>query len=187
MEKTLQQDPTNCLRIVLYGPESTGKTTLAKALAAAYSTTWAAEFARDYLQKKWDETQTVCTQEDLITIAQGQLATENKALKEAKKVVFCDTNILVTQVWSETHFDGYCDPRIQAWARNFHYDYYFLTAIDVPWQADDLRDRPHQRAAMFNSFKAKLREKKLPFSVLEGSHEARMEKAKTQINELLQQ
>lgn len=187
MEKTIQQEPTDCLRIVLYGPESTGKTTLAKALADEYKTTWVAEFARDYLQRKWDETKTVCTQEDLIVIAQGQLAAENKALKNAKNIVFCDTNIVVTQIWSETHFDGYCDPRIRAWAQRFHYDYYFLTATDVPWQADDLRDRPNQRAAMFNSFQNKLREKNLPFTVLEGSHEARMEKAKAQINELLKQ
>lgn len=187
MEKALQQDPTDCLKIVLYGPESTGKTTLARSLAAAYNTSWVPEYARDYLQKKWENTGEVCNLEDLIHIAQGQLEEENKAVKSAKKIVFCDTNILVTQLWSETHFEGYCDPRIIKWAQSFHYDYYFLTATDIPWEADDLRDRPNHRVAMFNAFQAKLREKNLPYTVLAGQHEVRMKKAMAQITQLLQQ
>jgi len=88
MEKKLQQQQTSCLRIVLYGPESTGKTTLAKALAAAYDTAWVPEFARDYLQQKWDQKKEVCDLEDLLHITEGQLQLENQALKTAKDFLF---------------------------------------------------------------------------------------------------
>ncbi len=154
MEKSLQQQDTDCLRIVIYGPESTGKTTLAKELAKEYQTRWVPEFARDYLQKKWDSKKELCSKEDLIQIVQGQMNEENRLVKKAKQFLFCDTNVLVTQIWSETHFDGYCDPRIQKWADTFH------------------------REQMYNSFKALLIKKKLSFTVLKGSHESRMEIAK---------
>ena len=55
MEKHIYQQKSDCLRIVLYGPESTGKTTLAKVLAKQFQTTWVPEFARNYLQEKWDK------------------------------------------------------------------------------------------------------------------------------------
>ncbi len=54
MEKNLRQTPSDCIRVALFGPESTGKTTLAKALATHYKTEWVPEFAREYLQQKWD-------------------------------------------------------------------------------------------------------------------------------------
>ena len=184
MEKSLQQQASDCLRIVIYGPESTGKTTLAKALAKDYQTQWVPEFARAYLQQKWDDTQEVCNKEDLLQIVKGQLAAENHALTTAKGLLFCDTNVLVTQVWSETHFEGYCDPKIRTCADTFHYDHYLLTDIDVPWKADDLRDRPQERKTMFDAFKALLVEKKVSYTLITGATEARMVQAKNAINNL---
>ena len=176
METTTQQ-PTDCLRIVLYGPESTGKTTLAKALAEHYQTDWVPEFARDFLQHKWDTQQEHCSLEDLITIAHGQLAAENAALKNASKFLFCDTNILVTKVWSETHFNGYCDPVIMDCSKKFNYDLYLLTGIDVPWVKDDLRDRPDNREEMFNFFKGQLDVNEIQYSVVSGGKEERLKRA----------
>ena len=101
--KLLQQQHSSLLRVVVFGPESTGKTTLCKDLAAHYNTLWVPEFARDFLQKKWDTTQEVCTLEDLLTIAQGQMDLENEALKNANKIFFCDTSknvdITITVLW----------------------------------------------------------------------------------------
>ena len=178
METNLQQQKSDCLRIVLYGPESSGKTTLAKALAKQFQTTWVPEFARNYLQEKWDQKKEVCSLEDLIIIAKGQINHENNLIKDAKEFLFCDTNVLITKAWSETHFNGYCAPEIQYWVDTFKYDHYFLTDIDVPWQADDLRDRPNSRKQMLDYFENILKNKKASYTLLKGNLNLRLEKAK---------
>ena len=178
METNLQQQKSDCLRIVLYGPESSGKTTLAKALAKQFQTTWVPEFARNYLQEKWDQKKEVCSLEDLIIIAKGQINQENNLIEDANKFLFCDTNVLITKAWSETHFNGYCAPEIQYWVDTFKYDHYFLTDIDVPWQADDLRDRPNSRKQMLDYFENILKNKKASYTLLKGNLNLRLEKAK---------
>ena len=183
--KLIQQQHSSLFRVVVFGPESTGKTTLCKDLAAHYKTLWVPEFARDYLQEKWDTTQEICTLEDLPTIAQGQMNSENEALKNASKVLFCDTNILVTQIWSETHFDGYCDPKIIAAVNQVHYDLYLLTEVDIPWEADDLRDRPNDREGMFEYFKVKLEEQNVAYEYIKGDRENRIKQATTAIDSII--
>ena len=71
MEKALEQIVSNCKKIVLFGPESTGKSTLAEALAEYYNTAFVPEYMRLYLQHKWNQERATCTKEDLIPIAQG--------------------------------------------------------------------------------------------------------------------
>jgi nicotinamide riboside kinase len=98
--------------------------------------------------------------------------------------LFCDTNILVTRVWSETHFGGYCHPQIKKWSEEWKYDYYFLTDIDVPWEADDLRDRPNNRQEMLSYFESVLQMNNYPYSYLSGSHELRMKTVETLLKTL---
>ena len=93
MEEKFKQQPTEIIKIAMFGPESTGKTTLASQLAVEFNTVWIPEFARDFLQYKWDLSQQICTQEDLIPIAIGQIKLENEALSNANKILFCDTNV----------------------------------------------------------------------------------------------
>ena len=185
MEKDFKQVPSNLLKVVIYGPESTGKTTLARQLAFHYQTTLVEEFARDYLQKKWDKKKEVCSRADLPIIVAGQIQSENEAIIKAKQILICDTNIVVTRVWSETHFKGYCDPQITASCKKFNYDYYLLTGIDIPWQKDDLRDRPNDRQMMFDYFKNTLDQLRENYSVLEGKQELRLQKAIAIIDKLL--
>lgn len=77
MEEALKQDDINIIKVVLFGPESTGKTTLSKQLARHYNTVWAPEYAREYLQDKWNNERKTCEPKDLIPIAIGQMALEN--------------------------------------------------------------------------------------------------------------
>ena len=177
MVKGIKQRKTNCKRIVIYGPESTGKTTLAYDLANHYKTSWVKEYAREYLQRKWDLYKEKCNLDDLINIALGQIREENKMIPKSKKFIFCDTNVLVTKVWSETYFSGYCPPQIKNILKLVKYDYYFLTNVDVPWVKDDLRDRPHNREKMFNYFKNQLDINKIQYSVVGGDEQERLKRA----------
>ncbi|KUJ60299.1 ATPase [Flavobacteriaceae bacterium CRH] len=176
MEKNLRQQKTTIIKIALFGPESTGKTTLAKQLAAYFETEWVPEFARDYLQKKWEENQHICDADDMLPIAYGQVALENQKLASSKKYLFCDTNLMVTKVFSEMYY-GFCDPLLNEAALEHDYDLFFLTDIDVPWEKDDIRDSPKGRETVFSVFKQTLIDTKKPFITLSGDKEFRLAKA----------
>ena len=85
-KKKLNMSNKNCLKVVLFGPESTGKTTLANHLAQHYKTNYVPEYARDYLQSKWDKYKDICSLEDLPIIVKGQKLLENNILKESNKI-----------------------------------------------------------------------------------------------------
>ncbi|MDC8002748.1 ATP-binding protein [Aureisphaera galaxeae] len=177
MEKTLRQIPSDCLKIVLFGPESSGKTTLAKALAEKYETEWVPEFMRGYLQEKWDLHGEHITKEDLIPIAQGQIRTENEKALSANSYLFCDTNLREMKVYCEYYYDGFCPEAILEACKNEQYDHYFLTQIDIPWEKDDLRDRPDDRLTLFRTFESELITNHLPYTLLEGTLEERIHAA----------
>ncbi|MFD2942814.1 DUF4301 family protein [Flavobacterium notoginsengisoli] len=183
MEKDLRQQKTAIIKIALFGPESTGKTTLAKQLADYYKTEWVPEFARDYLQEKWEENKHICVADDMMPIAYGQTALENKKLETANKYLFCDTNLMVTKVFSEMYY-GFCDPLLDEAAKKHEYDLFFLTDIDVPWEKDDIRDTPEGRETVFSVFKQTLIDTKKPFITLSGNKECRLKKAVSIINDL---
>lgn len=185
MEKTLSQQPSNCIKVVLFGPESTGKTTLSRALADHFGALWVPEYARAYLQNKWDLEQKSCEPSDLLPIAIGQMKLENVAASKTNKLLFCDTNLLETKVYSEVYYDGYCDPIINYYAKKNCYNLYFLCDIDIPWVADDLRDKPHERKNMFLAFESALQKQDLPYITLSGSKTNRIKNAVNHINHLL--
>ena len=127
MDKNLKQNASNCLKIVLFGPESTGKTTLAIELAKIYNTLWVPEFAREYLQKKWNDSATICEIEDILPIVIGQIQLENNLLIKANKILFCDTNILETKIYAESYYKNYSDKTLNEAVANLNYTLYFLT------------------------------------------------------------
>ena len=97
-----------------------------------------------------------CEKKDLWAIAKGQEKLENEISKKANRVLFCDTNLLQTKLYSEIYYEGYCDPRIEKSATENYYDLYFLCDVDIPWVPDDLRDKPNERVIMFKAFKKEL-------------------------------
>ncbi|MDT0689928.1 DUF4301 family protein [Salegentibacter sp. F188] len=185
MEERLAQRPSSCIKIVLFGPESTGKTTLASQLAEHYNTPWVKEYMREYLQEKWDEERNICQPEDLLPIAEGQMKRENELAAIAGDLLICDTDLLELKVYAEAYYNGYCPQLLLKPALNHHYDLYFLTYIDVKWTPDDLRDKPDDRIGMFERFKAALEQNNKPFVVLKGNEEERFKTAVSIIDKQL--
>ena len=187
MEENLQQlakfGPTPIIKIAIFGPESTGKTTLATQLAEYYKTVWVAEYARDYLQEKLDSGRGICDLEDMLPIAYGQTKLENESAMIANKYLFCDTNLLVTKVFSELYYD-FCHLSLDQAARLHEYDLFFLTDIDVPWEEDGLRDSPNGRETVFEVFKQSLIDNEKPFITISGDKETRLKIAVAIIEDL---
>ncbi len=173
MEKDLKQLNSDIIKVVINGPESTGKTTLTKQLAEYFNTEYVPEFARDYLQEKWDLKKEICSKEDLLVIVKEQLNLENELSSKANKVLLLDTNIITTVNWSITHFDGFCDPWIIRQTEFLEYDHYLITNIDFPWVKDDLRDRPNERENMLSSLINQHDIRGLKYSIISGVKDVR--------------
>ena len=183
--KQTRNQPAELIKVVLYGPESTGKTTLAKQLATHYNTFWVPEYMREFLQKKWDSEKKLVQKEDLIPIAKGQMRLENELSEKVNDLLICDTNLLELKVYSEYYYNGFCPPEIKNEATKNNYSIYFLTYVDTPWEADDLRDRPENREEMFRIFEAELKKQGFPYKILEGNEKERFNKAVGIIDALL--
>jgi nicotinamide riboside kinase len=165
------------LKIVLIGPESTGKTTLAKQLAAHYGAVYVEEFARTYINNLNRD----YTESDLYVIAKGQMALEDRAAdecakKECPKLFFLDTNLIVLKIWSLNAYQR-CDEWILNEIEKRSYDLYFLCGIDVPWEYDEQREHPHLREYFYRIYKKELLDRKVKFVELCGSQEERLKKA----------
>lgn len=185
MEEKLKQHPSNCLKVVLFGPESTGKTTLSRQLARYYNSVWVPEYARAYLQNKWNNERKTCQPEDLLPIAEGQMKLENELAQKTDSVLICDTDLLETKVYSEAYYIGKCDPVLEKYALENTYNLYFLTYIDTPWEADDLRDKPNEREVMFKAFQDELIKQNKPYILLKGNKQERLKTAISNIDNLL--
>lgn len=173
------------LKVVLFGPESTGKTTLAKLLAKHYQTEWVPEYMREYLEEKWRSTEELISKDDLIPIANGQLKSEQEALKRVESLLICDTDLLEIKVYSEYYYDGFCPKEIIEQATNNKPDIYLLMYIDTVWEADMLRDRPNNRQEMFEIFENELIKQDFPYRVLVGGKKERFDRAVAIIDNLL--
>lgn len=170
------------LRVALVGPESSGKTTLAQALATQYHTDWVAEYARTYLAKHGNS----YTASDIVAIAEGQFAAEDAAAMRSQPLLFCDTEALVCKIWME-HRYGYCHERIAQAFLQRPYALFLLCRPDFAWEYDPLRELPdaEARETLFNQYEAALIAAKKPYIVVSGSLTTRIAQAKTALNPFL--
>ena len=185
MEKGLRQVDSDCIKICLFGPESSGKSTLSRKLSAHYNAPLVPEYAREYLQNLWDTEQKICRPKDVLPIARGQMKLENEAATAAGNIIICDTDLLTTKVYSEAYYKGWCPELLHKMAIENQYDLYLLTYIDTPWAEDDLRDRPERREEMFVHFKNALEKYNRPYLLVKGAVSERMELATASINTLI--
>ena len=167
------------LKVAIVGPECTGKSTLAEALANHYQTVWVPEYARGYL----DNLVRPYNEDDLLSIGRGQLRLENSWLRTANRVLVCDTDLLVLKVWSDFKY-GHTSREILDEMNLSSYDLHLLTYIDVPWVEDPLREHPHQRDVLFDIYHKELKKAGVPFVEIRGSAKERLEAAVTAINKL---
>ena len=151
------------MKVVITGPESTGKTVLCKALAKHYKTNFVPEYSREYLQKKEGS----YGMEDLTLIAKGQIRLEDEYQKNNQSLLICDTSLEVIRVWSEWKYKS-CDEFIIEHANNRTPDLFLLLSPDVPWQPDPQRENPHDREALFAYYQKSLSEYDVNTVVISG-------------------
>lgn len=204
-------EPNKIKKIVVIGPESTGKSTLCELLAQHYQTEWCSEFAREYLLTNG----TSYTFEDLAIIAKGQLSLEDETLALVQRqwsisndtsvlkehttyinthslittkqspLLFLDTDMYVMKVWSEFVF-GKCHTFILEEIVNRKYDLYLLCNIDLPWVKDELREYPDEkpRQELYRIYQDILINQKTPWVEISGNYEQRLSKAINAIEDL---
>lgn len=183
--KHTREHSNGIVKVVLFGPESTGKTTLAAQLADHYQTRWVPEFMREYLERKWKTKGKLISKEDLLPIAKGQLYSEIDAQKKVENLLICDTNLLELKVYSEYYYNGFCPEFIKEQVSKSDFDIYLLTYVDTPWEEDILRDRPHNREEMFSIFEAELKKQGFPYQILKGGLDERLKKSIEIIDSLI--
>ncbi len=176
-------------KIVIIGPESTGKSTLCKQLAAHYNTIWVEEYAREYLLKNG----TNYSFENLLDIAKGQVGEEELGVARCslaernapeqrttynEQLLFIDTDMYVMKVWCEFVFEK-CHHWILNRIAERQYDLYLFCNIDLPWVKDELREYPDliSRQRLYNHYKDILTNQNVPWVDISGSYEERLEKA----------
>ena len=170
-------------RIVITGPESTGKSTLCKMLAQHYNTVWVPEYAREHLLKYG----VTYTYDDLLTIARKQVSLEDEMTASVKSgLIFIDTNMYVMKVWCEFVF-GRCHQWILDKIAERKYSLYLLCNIDLPWVEDPLREYPdiEPRQRLFNIYKDNMINQHVPWKIVSGNYDVRFKTAVDAVNRLL--
>ena len=161
-------------RILILGPESTGKSTLAEKLARYFAEPWVPEVAREYLEKL----DRPYAYEDLLQIGKQQMRTEDELAMQANNYLFCDTDLRVIQVWSQ-HRYGKVDPWVLEELARRTYDLILLCATDLPWQADPLREHPdlEMRQQFFEIYKQLSQASGFPWILISGDTAERLSTA----------
>ncbi|RAU83799.1 AAA family ATPase [Pontibacter arcticus] len=170
------------LKIAITGPESTGKSTLSQKLAAHYQTAWVPEYARQYI----GHLGRAYTLKDIEAIARGQLALEAETAQQARKLLFCDTDLLVLKIWSK-HAFGHCPDWIEEKLQQQAYNLYLLMGVDLPWEPDPQREHPHLRQFFYDWYKRELQQLGVRFVEITGHEQAREQLAQEHVDALLRE
>lgn len=172
-------------RIAVFGPESTGKSSLAERLAVRFEEPWAPEFVRGF----WEQQGGTIVGADLDAIARGQIAAEEAAAARARRLVFCDTELLTNVLWADLLFPGACPQWVRAEAekRAKRYAVYLLCVTDLPFEPDPQRCFPDEagRQMCMRLWRETLTARGLPFVEITGEGAAREAQAAAVVERIL--
>lgn len=167
-------------KIVLTGPESTGKSWLSGLLAGYFQTTWVPEYLREYF-----EPNRAFQKEEMEIVAKRQIEIENNAFQNNFKVIFLDTNIISLKIYYEHYFH-----EIPEWFHKLYkpasYDHYLLLDTSIPWIEDAQRDSPEIRELLYQKFERELRQLSVDFTVVSGNYSERLQQAKSIVSKIIQ-
>ena len=161
------------LKVVITGPESCGKTTLASGLSDIYGVPFVAEYAREYLEKAKGRYR----QKDLLHIAEGQMRKEAEIIKQNFPIIICDTALHVIRIWSIYKF-GHCDEEIEKMLQEYEADVFLLTDYSIPYEVDPLRETPLERSDLYDLYYQDLTAYHRAFHVISGGKDERLSQAK---------
>jgi len=175
-------------RVCVIGAESTGTTTLTRALAKHYSTIWAPEYGRFYTEGKLLNGVSTDWQSDEFTfIAQQQQALEDQLAGQSNGLLFCDTNAYATKVWHQRYLGSTPNSQLDLLAEQAKVDAYIITMPDIPFEQDGMRDGEHIRLDMHAQFVREIKRMKIPYMIAKGNLAYRVHDASVFIDGLLKQ
>lgn len=163
--------PDYLVRVAVVGPESVGKSTLARDLAIHFGGVDVQEYGRDAYP--WADPEYVARPEHMLEICAGHDHLLRAAAQRADRYLFSDTEALVTRVWSEIYL-GEVPPGVDQALEAQHFDLFLLLDVDVPWVDDGTRTWAHVRDRQFQTLRKALKERGLPFRVISGTWEQRV-------------
>ncbi len=157
-------------KIVVTGPESSGKTTLVKDIEANVDLHAVPEYARIYI----DQLDRPYVKEDLEKIAMGQMESERSLRIKNNKILLCDTDLLTLKIWSEYKY-GCCISYITEQLNKNLPDLYLLTSPDIPWEPDPQRENPLDRDEFFEIYRQQINALKVPYQIMKGDQTKRLD------------
>ncbi|MDR2009111.1 MAG: ATP-binding protein [Bacteroidales bacterium] len=167
-------------KIVLTGPESTGKSTLTKKLAEHFSVPYIAEIARDYVE----ELTRPYTKNDVIEIAKMQIDAEKKITEHFSEFIFLDTDLIITKIWLQHLYNDY--PKwIDNWLKEEPAFLHLLCYYDLPWEFDPVRENSEMRPYFFNKYLEEIKKINTNYGIIKGQGEKRFENALKIVNNSL--
>ena len=171
--------PHAVLKFCFYGPESTGKSTMAAKMASLYNTEFVPEVAKEFIPSN------NFSVNDIVNIGHEYVKRVKEKTRTANRILFCDTDLITTQIYSQQYL-GVVPDVLRQLEKQVSYDLYFLFDIDVPWVPDGLRDLGNKRREMYAVFKEALDRRKINYVLINGDYEQREDDIKQIVNSYLE-
>lgn len=166
-------------KIIVTGPESSGKTTLFKQITSSYKIRGVKEYAREYIGNLNREYNYL----DILQIAKKQFENEQKLSSNNPQFLIADTDLLTLEIWCEFKYKK-CHPFVLDTLRNHLPNLYILCYPDIPWEFDPQRENPKDRIDLFNLYESKIKALGVDYHIVKGNEQNRFQLSKTIINNI---